>query len=95
MEKKQSAHLVPASKVGIIRAGMRFLRDPHARTLDKLILVLWPLYLASPVDVLPELVLGPLGLADDTAVALRALYLVFYAARRYRRRKSPTRSSSE
>lgn len=30
-------------------------------------------YVVSPVDVVPELLLGPLGLADDVAVAALAI----------------------
>lgn len=54
------------------------------RTVDKLIagqrllvMVLAGLYVLSPVDVLPEAVLGPLGLPDDAIaflVGLRALF---------------------
>lgn len=34
-------------------------------------------YLASPVDVVPELVLGPLGLVDDAGVVTGAAFFVY------------------
>ncbi len=51
---------------------MKFLRDlwNNATLLDKFILVLAPLYLFSPVDFLPEILLGPLGLTDDAAAVI-------------------------
>ena len=50
------------------------------------------LYGVSPVDVLPELMLGPLGLADDVVVlAVAALFVV---RRLRRRRQSPTRDDA-
>jgi uncharacterized membrane protein YkvA (DUF1232 family) len=41
---------------------------------DLLLLLLGVLYLVSPIDFLPEIALGPLGLVDDTGVL--ALVLV-------------------
>lgn len=35
------------------------------------------LYLASPVDVLPEVVLGPLGLVDDAGVVTGVAFFVY------------------
>ena len=35
------------------------------------------IYLASPVDVLPELMLGPLGLLDDAGAATAAAVFVY------------------
>jgi uncharacterized membrane protein YkvA (DUF1232 family) len=34
-------------------------------------------YLASPVDVLPEAILGPLGLLDDAGAATAAAVFVY------------------
>jgi uncharacterized membrane protein YkvA (DUF1232 family) len=34
-------------------------------------------YLVSPIDVVPELVLGPLGLLDDTGVTVAAALFVY------------------
>jgi uncharacterized membrane protein YkvA (DUF1232 family) len=41
-------------------------------------------YTASPVDVLPELLLGPAGLLDDGGVLLAAALLVRRSVRRRR-----------
>lgn len=38
-------------------------------------------YLATPVDVLPEIVLGPLGLVDDTGVVAGAAFFVWRLVR--------------
>lgn len=40
----------------------------------KIILIL--IYLISPVDILPEAVLGPLGLVDDAAALLLLIKLL-------------------
>lgn len=71
-------------KAGIVTACFRLIRDRNVSALDRFVLSLWPLYLASPVDPLPEVVLGPLGLADDAAVFARAMYLALVVAQRYR-----------
>lgn len=34
---------------------------------EKAVLVIALIYILSPIDLLPELILGPLGLADDGA----------------------------
>ena len=41
-------------------------------------------YVASPLDLMPEAILGPLGLPDDVA-ALVAAALLFISGRRARR----------
>ncbi len=48
-------------------------RDPRVGTRHKAIAGAAVAYLISPIDLLPELLLGPLGLADDVAVAFMAL----------------------
>ncbi|MFC4950592.1 YkvA family protein [Pseudonocardia sp. GCM10023141] len=47
------------------------------------LLVLAVAYLVSPVDLVPELVLGPLGLADDGVVALWLAGAVLVETERY------------
>lgn len=39
-------------------------------------------YAASPVDLLPEVVLGPLGLVDDVGIAAMAITYVIKAAQK-------------
>lgn len=47
-------------------------------------------YLVSPVDLLPERVLGPIGLADDVAVLFFALKYAGPEIERYRKFKTDT-----
>lgn len=47
------------------------------------LLVLAIAYLVSPVDLVPELILGPLGLADDGVVALWLAGAVLVETERY------------
>lgn len=84
---KSSPQLKPASKAGMIRTAFRFLRDPQARTIDKLVLFLWFPYFLSPVDIIPD-VIPLLGQADDAGVFLRAMFLLFWARARYRKNKA-------
>ena len=42
-------------------------------------------YLASPIDVLPEVMLGPLGLLDDAGAVTAAAIFVYKLARAKRR----------
>ena len=39
------------------------------QTYEWLLMIAATIYLLSPVDIIPELLLGPLGLVDDTAAA--------------------------
>lgn len=41
--------------------------------------ILYALYVASPIDLLPEGLLGPYGLADDVVAALLGLQSLFRA----------------
>ncbi len=50
----------------------RLLRDPRVPAGGKAIAVLGLAYVASPVELLPEAVLGPVGLLDDLLVATAA-----------------------
>ena len=51
-------------------------RDPRVSRRHKAVAAAVVAYLISPIDLLPELVLGPLGFADDVALAFMALDLV-------------------
>jgi uncharacterized membrane protein YkvA (DUF1232 family) len=51
----------------------RLVRDPRVPVGSKAIALLGISYVVSPVDLLPELLLGPLGLADDLVVLAAAL----------------------
>ncbi len=51
----------------------RLLRDPRVPRLPKVLALLGLAYVVSPVDLLPSLLFGPLGLADDLLVVAAAL----------------------
>lgn len=44
---------------------LRLLRDPRVRPGDKAIALLGVAYVLSPIDLLPEFLIGPVGLLDD------------------------------
>jgi uncharacterized membrane protein YkvA (DUF1232 family) len=52
---------------------LRLMRDPRVPLRAKLIALLGVGYLLSPVDVLPGVLLGPLGLVDDLVVLAATL----------------------
>jgi uncharacterized membrane protein YkvA (DUF1232 family) len=52
---------------------LRLMRDPRVPVRAKLIALLGVGYLVSPIDVLPGLILGPLGLVDDLVVLAATL----------------------
>ena len=51
----------------------RLLRDPRVPRGPKLVALLGLGYLLSPIDLLPEVLLGPIGLVDDLLVVSAAL----------------------
>src|SRR5262249_28580025 len=51
----------------------RLLRDPRVPRRSKLIALFGIGYVLSPIDLMPALLLGPLGLLDDVVVATAAL----------------------
>ena len=51
----------------------RLARDPRVSPLDKAIALAALAYLVSPLDLLPEFLLGPIGLVDDLIVVGAAL----------------------
>src|SRR5262245_26606823 len=54
----------------------RLLRDPRVPRGPKLVALLGLGYVLSPIDLLPEIVLGPIGLIDDVLVVSAALSLL-------------------
>jgi uncharacterized membrane protein YkvA (DUF1232 family) len=52
---------------------VRLLRDPRVPLGGKVIALLGLGYVASPIDLLPEVLLGPLGFLDDLVVVAAAL----------------------
>jgi uncharacterized membrane protein YkvA (DUF1232 family) len=51
----------------------RLLRDPRVAAGDKLVALLGLGYVLLPIDLLPEVILGPIGLVDDLLVVTAAL----------------------
>ena len=65
-------------------AGMwRFLRDPTTAKRTKLLAVLAVLYLVSPLDAVPELLVPLFGWLDDVGVTALALTWLASKAARY------------
>ena len=52
---------------------LRLLRDPRVSYGDKAVALLGLGYVLSPIDLLPSLLLGPIGLVDDLFVVTAAL----------------------
>jgi uncharacterized membrane protein YkvA (DUF1232 family) len=55
------------------RIAVKLMTDPRVPGMLKAIPVLGLLYVISPIDLLPEAVLGPLGAIDDIGVVILAL----------------------
>ncbi len=65
-------------------AGMwRFLRDPNTAKRTKIVAVLAVLYLVSPLDAVPELLVPLFGWLDDVGVTALALTWLASRAARY------------
>ncbi len=77
--------------VGIVSACLRMIEDPNRSKFQRFLLVLAPLFIVwiiSPLDIFPEALLGPLGLADDTILVVTLFLLVrlalsFYSEKKY------------
>jgi uncharacterized membrane protein YkvA (DUF1232 family) len=54
--------------------------DERVPLMPKLIPILTLVYMISPVDFLPELVFGPIGVVDDGVILLAALNLFIEAS---------------
>lgn len=84
--------------VGILKACMRFIDDPNRPKWQRLMLALTPLffvYVISPLDLIPEMFLGPFGLADDGLIVISILLIArvavtFYSEKKYAR---PTKNA--
>ena len=78
-------------RVGFIRTCLRYIEDPNRNMLARILLAISPLlivWIISPLDIIPEIILGPLGLADDGAIILSLFFIMrfansFYAEKRY------------
>lgn len=79
------------AQVGIIKACLRFIEDPNRNIFQRVFLALTPLLavgILSPLDLMPEILLGPLGLTDDIIILIGLFLLIrlansFYREKRY------------
>lgn len=74
-------------RTGFIRACLRYIEDPNRPLIARLVLIASPLliiWVISPLDILPEAFLGPLGLADDGAIVLTLFFIIRFALSFYR-----------
>jgi len=79
------------AQVGIIKACLRFIQDPNRSMFQRVFLALSPLlavWILSPFDLMPEVILGPLGLTDDILILIGLFLLIrlansFYREQRY------------
>jgi uncharacterized membrane protein YkvA (DUF1232 family) len=70
------------AKAGLIKVALRFIEDPNRNLFARLFLAVSPLlliYIISPLDIVPEIVLGPLGLADDGAILFTLFFIMRFA----------------
>ena len=76
--------------VGIFQACLRLIEDPKRAWWQRLLLALTPLFIVwviSPLDILPEVFLGPLGLADDSVLIITLFLLIRFAASFYKEKR--------
>lgn len=67
------------------------IEDPNRSKIQRILLALTPLFILwiiSPLDIIPEVFVGPLGLADDSIVVITVILLVraavsFYSEKKY------------
>lgn len=77
-------------RVGIVKACLRYIEDPNRNLFTRIFLAISPLlvvWILSPLDLMPELVLGPLGLTDDVLIFIGLFLLVRLASNFYREKK--------
>lgn len=72
-----------------------FLRDPQAPIRLRLSIVASIIYILSPIDLIPEMFLGPLGLVDDSAVAMGLIAFIFSKAMKPYRQQARARLRGE
>ena len=98
-----SGFYTKTTRVGLIRACLRYIEDPTRSFVSRAFLAVSPLlvlWVISPLDLVPEIVLGPLGLADDTAIVIALILLArlavsFYAEQRYEKPRKHVISTIE
>jgi uncharacterized membrane protein YkvA (DUF1232 family) len=67
----------PIGWLGSLRSLWRIYRDPAVSGWAKaLFLVIAGLYLVCPMDLMPEIIVGPLGMVDDAIIVPLILSLI-------------------
>ncbi len=59
-----------------------------AKLREKLIIIIGLIYVILPFDIVPEIILGPLGLLDDGGALLAVLYAVMSVINRQKQTKA-------
>ncbi len=59
-----------------------------AKLRDKLIIIIGLIYIFSPIDLIPEIILGPLGLLDDGGAIFVVLLTLWGVLKRLQSQKS-------
>lgn len=78
------------AQVGIIKACLRYIEDPNRSFISRLFLAVTPLLLVwilSPLDLLPEVILGPLGFTDDLLILIGMFFIIRLANRFYKEKR--------
>jgi uncharacterized membrane protein YkvA (DUF1232 family) len=79
-----------ATQAGIIKACLRYIEDPNRSIISRAFLAMTPLlivWIVSPLDLIPEFILGPLGLTDDALIMISLFLLIRLANRFYKDKK--------
>lgn len=63
----------------------------YAKFTEKLVVIVGILYIVSPVDLIPEALLGPLGLLDDVGAIVMVVRVIMTVTERYSRARSVNR----
>ena len=58
-----------------------------AKLREKAVIIIGLVYILLPFDIIPEIVLGPLGLLDDGGALLAVIYAVTAAMNRSKRKQ--------
>lgn len=79
------------AQVGVFKAVLRYIEDPNRSIFTRIFLAAAPffvVYILSPLDLMPEILLGPLGLTDDILIIAGFIFLTklansFYSQKKY------------
>lgn len=89
-QSEQGEYIAPGRKPSQSQAvwvAQGFWKTAFAR--EKVVIVLGIIYALSPIDLIPEVILGPLGLLDDGGTIFVVLLTVLGVLRRQQRSGAP------